>query len=145
MNLDLDLLDRLAQKVDDFEDADLGDLVDLYLILSEAESDVDDLRKEVSSYLQDSTTEDQLHGEFGRVSRCTGTNYSLSMDDEDVLEDLNERGVDPFRVLAVDESRLRDVCEAEGINTEEYFDIYEYEYMRKTEFDELAVQEAREE
>jgi predicted metalloprotease len=75
-----------------------------------------------------------VSGPFGSVQRTTRRNRSLK-DDEEVLETLEEAGIDRERVLGVDRNKVDDALDVTDLSESDVYDVEESEYVRKAEVD----------
>lgn len=137
------LIDALERhELDAVQDLETDSLVNLYTLLSDVQRNANDLRQQIASVLLDRLHHDRpVAGQFGSVQRTTRRNRSLK-DDEEVLEILEEEGVDTDRVLSVDRDKLDQVLDVTTIPESEVYEIDESEYVRKAEVDE-EVKETR--
>ncbi|MBP1924093.1 hypothetical protein J2751_003143 [Halorubrum alkaliphilum] len=131
------LVDALERhEVTTLEKIDTDVLVNLYTLLSDVQRNANDLRQDVSDVLLTRLHHDQpVSGPFGSVQRTTRRNRSLKPDVE-VLETLEEAGIERERVLGVDRSKVDDAIEVTPLSDSDVYDIEESEYVRKTEADE---------
>lgn len=129
-----DVLER--HEVTTLEKIDTDVLVNLYTLLSDVQRNANDLRQDVSDVLLNRLHHDQpVSGPFGSVQRTTRRNRSLKPDEE-VLETLEEAGIERERVLGVDRSKVDDAIEVTTLSDSDVYDIEESEYVRKAEVDE---------
>jgi hypothetical protein len=129
-----DVLER--HEVTTLEKIDTDVLVNLYTLLSDVQRNANDLRQDVSDVLLNRLHHDQpVSGPFGSVQRTTRRNRSLKSDEE-VLETLEEAGIERERVLGVDRSKVDDAIEVTPLSDSDVYDIEESEYVRKAEVDE---------
>lgn len=129
-----DVLER--HEVTTLEKIDTDVLVNLYTLLSDVQRNANDLRQDVSDVLLNRLHHDQpVSGPFGSVQRTTRRNRSLKTDEE-VLETLEEAGIERERVLGVDRSKVDDAIEVTTLSDSDVYDIEESEYVRKAEVDE---------
>ncbi|MFC7186022.1 hypothetical protein [Halorubrum yunnanense] len=131
------LVDALERhEVTSLEQIDTGVLVDLYTLLSDVQRNANDLRQDVSEVLLTRLHHDRpVSGPFGSVQRTTRRNRSLKPDEE-VLETLEEAGIERERVLGVDRSKVDDALEVTALSDSDVYDVTESEYVRKAEVDE---------
>jgi hypothetical protein len=131
------LVDALERhEVDVLEEMETGPLVNLYTLLSDVQRNANDLRQDVADILLDRLHHDQpVSGPFGSVQRTTRRNRSLK-DDEEVLDALEETGIDRERVLGVDRDKVDDALDVTELSERDVYDIDESEYVRKAEVDE---------
>ena len=131
------LVDALERhKVDVLEQMDTDALVNLYTLLSDVQRNANDLLQEVADVLLNRLHHDRpVSGPFGSVQRTTRRNRSLK-DDEEVLETLEEAGIDRERVLGVDRNKVHDALDVTGLSESDVYDVEESEYVRKAEVDE---------
>jgi len=137
------LIDALERhELDAVEDLETDSLVNLYTLLSDVQRNANDLRKQIANILLDRLHHDRpVAGQYGSVQRTTRRNRSLK-DDEEVMEILEEEGVDTDRVLSVDRDKLDQVLDVTTIPESDVYQIEESEYVRKAEVDE-EVKETR--
>lgn len=113
-------------------------LVNLYTLLSDVQRNANDLRQDVRSILLDRLHHDQpVSGQYGSVQRTSRRNRSLR-DDEEVLEMLEEAGINRKRVTSVDSSKVDDALEVTELSESDVYEIKESEYVRKAEVDEKS-------
>ena len=131
------LVDALERhEVTSLEQIDTGVLVDLYTLLSDVQRNANDLRQDVSEVLLTRLHHDRpVSGPFGSVQQTTRRNRSLKPDEE-VLETLEEAGIERERVLGVDRSKVDDALEVTALSDSDVYDIEQTEYVRKAEVDE---------
>ena len=131
------LVDALERhEVTALEEVETGVLIDLYTLLSDVQRNANGLRQDVSDVLLNRLHHDQpVSGPFGSVQRTTRRNRSLKPDEE-VLETLEEAGIERERVLGVDRSKVDDAIEVTTLSDSDVYDIEESEYVRKAEVDE---------
>ena len=124
------------------EDLETGTLVNLYTLLSDAQRNANDLRQDVSDVLLGRLHHDRpVSGPYGSVQRTTRRNRSLK-DDQEVLETLEDAGIDRERVLGVDRAKVDDALEVTELSESDVYEIDEREYVRKADVDE-EVKESR--
>jgi len=131
------LVDALERhEVEVLEEMDTDALVNLYTLLSDVQRNANDLRQDVADVLLNRLHHDRpVSGPFGSVQRTTRRNRSLK-DDEEVLETLEEAGIDHERVLGVDREKVDDALDVTELSESDVYDIEESEYVRKAEVDE---------
>jgi len=131
------LVDALERhEVDVLEQMDTDALVNLYTLLSDVQRNANDLRQEVADVLLNRLHHDRpVSGPFGSVQRTTRRNRSLK-DDEEVLETLEEAGIDRERVLGVNRNKVDDALDVTELSESDVYDVEESEYVRKAEVDE---------
>jgi hypothetical protein len=111
-------------------------LVNLYTLLSDVQRNANDLRKDISDILLDRMPENRpAHGQYGSVQRTTRRQRSLKADDE-VLDTLEDAGIDREQVLAVDREKVDEALEVVSLSESAVYDTSESEYVRKAEVDE---------
>jgi uncharacterized protein YecE (DUF72 family) len=111
-------------------------LVNLYTLLSDVQRNANDLRQDVRSVLLNRLHHDQpVSGQYGSVQRTTRRNRSLK-DDADVLETLEEVGIDRERVTTVDASKVDEALDVTELHESDVYDVEETEYVRKADVDE---------
>lgn len=127
--------------VDDISELDPFRLANLYILLSNVSSSADDSRKTVRDQLLEQVQDDRsIESDFGGISRQTNEIQHVR-DDETVAERLETAGIDPTDAMSFDESKLGDLIEAAGISAEDVFETEERVYIRRTDFDQTAVEE----
>jgi len=130
----IDALER--QDPTDLEGMENPALVNLYTLLSDVQRNANDLRQDVRSVLLDRLHHDQpVSGQYGSVQRTSRRNRSLR-DEEDVLEKLENAGINRERVTSVDASKVDDALEVTELSETDVYEIGESEYVRKAEVDE---------
>ena len=131
------LIDALERHdVTTLEEMETDALVNLYTLLSDVQRDANDLRQDVADVLLSRLHHDRpVSGPFGSVQRTTRRNRSLK-DDEEVLETLEDAGIDRERVLGVDRNKVDDALDVTELSESDVYDIKESEYVRKAEVDE---------
>jgi len=117
-------------------------LVNLYTLLSDVQRDANEFRQEVTDILLARLHHNRpVSGQYGSVQRTSRRNRSLK-DDEEVLERLENAGIDRERVLSVDRSKVDEALEVTTLSESDVYEIEESEYVRKAEVDE-DVKESR--
>ncbi|AFZ71301.1 hypothetical protein [Natronobacterium gregoryi] len=117
-------------------------LVNLYTLLSDVQRDANDFRKEIADVLLARLHHDRpVSGQYGSVQRTSRRNRSLK-DDAEVLECLENAGIDRERVLSVDRSKVDEALEVTTLSESDVYELEESEYVRKAEVDE-DVKESR--
>ena len=131
------LVDALERhEVEVLEEMDTDALVNLYTLLSDVQRNANDIRQDVADVLLNRLHHDRpVSGPFGSVQRTRRRNRSLK-DDEEVLETLEEAGIDRERVLGVDRDKVDDALEVTELSERDVYEIEESEYVRKAEVDE---------
>jgi polyhydroxyalkanoate synthesis regulator phasin len=131
------LVDALERhEVEVLEEMDTDALVNLYTLLSDVQRNANDLRHDVTDMLLNRLHHDQpVSGPFGSVQRTTRRNRSLK-DEEEVLETLEEAGIDSERVLGVDRDKVDDALDVTELSERDVYDIKDSECVRKAEVDE---------
>ena len=131
------LVDALERhEVTNLQQVNTDVLVDLYTLLSNVQRNANDLRQDVSEVLLNRLHHDRpVTGPFGSVQRTTRRNRSLKPDEE-VLETLEDAGIDRERVLGVDRSKVDDALEVTPLSDDDVYEIEESEYVRKADVDE---------
>lgn len=111
-------------------------LVNLYTLLSDVQRNANNLRQDVRSILLGRLHHDQpVSGQYGSVQRTSRRNRSLR-DEEEVLEKLEDAGINRERVTSVDASKVDDALEVTELAESDVYEIEESEYVRKAEVDE---------
>jgi len=137
------LIDALERHdVTDLSELETNALVNLYTLLSDVQRDANEFRKEVADVLLARLHHDRpVSGQYGSVQRTSRRNRSLK-DDEEVLERLENAGIDHERVLSVDRSKVDEALEVTTLSESDVYEVEESEYVRKAEVDE-DVKESR--
>jgi hypothetical protein len=111
-------------------------LVNLYTLLSDVQRNANDLRRDVADVLLDRLHHDRpVSGPFGSVQRTSRRNLSLK-DEDEVLETLEEAGIDRERVLGVDRDKVDDALQVTELSEGDVYEVTASEYVRKAEVDE---------
>jgi len=117
------------------EPADLGStdvesLADLYGLAARAKDHFDARRTEIREELLDRVKADErIEGEHATVTRTT-SQRRVTKPEREVFQALRRAGVNPFDVLELDSSALRELSEEGTIEDEEVFDREERTYVR---------------
>lgn len=137
------LIDALERhNVTGLPELDTNALVNLYTLLSDVQRDANDFRQEVADVLLARLHHDRpISGQYGSVQRTSRRNRSLK-DDEEVLERLENAGIDRERVMSVDRSKVDEALEVTALSESDVYEVEESEYVRKAEVDE-DVKESR--
>lgn len=137
------LIDALERHdVTDLSELETDALVNLYTLLSDVQRDANEFRKEIADVLLARLHHDRpVSGQYGSVQRTSRRNRSLK-DDEEVLERLENAGIDRERVLSVDRSKVDEALEVTTLSDSDVYEVEESEYVRKAEVDE-DVKESR--
>jgi hypothetical protein len=118
------------------EELDTQVLVNLYTLLSDVQRNANDLRQDVRAILLDRLHHDQpVSGQYGSVQRASRRNRTLK-DDQEVLELLEEQGIEHERVTSVDPNKVDEALEVTELAESDVYEIEESEYVRKAEVDE---------
>lgn len=131
------LVDALERHdVTKLEEMETNTLVNLYTLLSDVQRNANNVRKGVTDILLDRLHHDRpVSGPFGSVQRTTRRNRSLKYEDE-VLETLEQAGIDRERVMSVDRDKVDDALEVTELSDSDVYEIEESEYVRKADVDE---------
>jgi len=131
------LVDALERHdVEGLPEMETDALVNLYTLLSDVQRNANDLRQDVADVLLNRLHHDRpVSGPFGSLQRTTRRNRSLK-DNEEVLETLEEAGIDRERVLGVDRDKVDDALAVTDLSERDVYEIEESEYVRKAEVDE---------
>jgi hypothetical protein len=129
-----DEIDHLRAALDhepaDLGGADLETLADLYGLAARASDHFDDRRREIREEILDRVHQDtQIRGEYATVTRTT-SRRRVPKDERAVFEALRRAGVNPYDVLELDSSALRELSESGAIEDEDVFDREERTYVR---------------
>ncbi|WP_256546743.1 hypothetical protein [Halobellus inordinatus] len=137
------LIDALERHdVTDLPELETDALVDLYTLLSDVQRDANEFRKEIADVLLARLHHDRpVSGQYGSIQRTSRRNRSLK-DDEEVLERLENAGIDRKRVLSIDRSKVDEALEVTTLSESDVYEVEESEYVRKAEVDE-DVKESR--
>ena len=128
------LIDALERhEVEYLEGLETEGLVNLYTLLSDVQRNANELRQEVRSVLLTRLHHDQpVAGQYGSVQRTSRRNRTLK-DEDQVLEVLEDAGIDRERVTSVDSSKVDEALEVIEVAESEVYDIKQSEYVRKAE------------
>ena len=128
------LVDALERHdVEYLEGIETNALVNIYTLLSDVQRNANELRKDVRSVLLNRLHHDQpVAGQYGSVQRTSRRNRTLK-DDEQVLEVLEQAGIDRERVTSVDSSKVNEALDVVEVAESEVYEIEESEYVRKAE------------
>ena len=128
------LIDALERHdVEYLEGLETEGLVNLYTLLSDVQRNANELRQEVRSVLLTRLHHDQpVAGQYGSVQRTSRRNRTLK-DEDQVLEVLEDAGIDRERVTSVDSSKVDEALEVIEVSESEVYDIEQSEYVRKAE------------
>ena len=127
----IDALER--HEVEYLEGLETEGLVNLYTLLSDVQRNANELRQEVRSVLLTRLHHDQpVAGQYGSVQRTSRRNRTLK-DEDQVLEVLEDAGIDRERVTSVDSSKVDEALEVIEVSESEVYDIEQSEYVRKAE------------
>lgn len=131
------LIDALERhEMDVIEEMETSAMVNLYTLLSDVQRNADDLRQDVADVLLERLHHDRpVSGPFGSVQRTTRRNRSLK-NDEEVLDMLEEEGLEPERVMSVDRNKVDDALEVTELSEHDVYEIETSEYVRKADVDE---------
>jgi len=131
------LIDALERHdVTTLDDVETDALVNLYTLCSEVQRNANDLRQTIADVLLSRLHHDQpVTGPFGSVQRTSRRTRSLKAEEE-VLETLEDAGIDRERVMGVDQSKVDDAVAVTGLSETDVYDIAESEYVRKAEVNE---------
>jgi hypothetical protein len=113
-----------------------SELINLYTLLSDVQRGANDLRQEVTDLLLPRLHHDQaVHGQYGSVQRTSRQRKSLK-DDEEVLDVIEQAGIDRDQVLGVDRGKVDDALDVTTVTEQEVYEIDESSYVRKADVDE---------
>ncbi|MFB6233989.1 MAG: hypothetical protein ABEH81_13450 [Halopenitus sp.] len=130
----VDVLER--HDVTDLGQLDTPTLVNLYTLLSDVQRDANDFRRDIADVLLDRLHHDQpVHAQYGSVQRTARRNRTLK-DDEEVVEVLEDAGVEPEHVMSVDREKVDEALDVTGLSESAVYDVDESEYVRKADVDE---------
>lgn len=131
------LIDALERhEVDVLEGLDTNALVNIYTLLSDVQRSADDLRQDVRGVLLGRLHHDQpVAGQYGSVQRTSRRNRTLK-DEEQVVETMEDAGIDRERITSVDSSKVDEALDVVEVAESEVYDIDESEYVRKADVDE---------
>ncbi|AGN00041.1 metallophosphoesterase [Salinarchaeum sp. Harcht-Bsk1] len=127
-------IERLRTTLDhqpaDLESADVETLADLYGLAARARELFDQRRREIREELLDRVHEDmRIQGTYAAVTRTT-SQRRVTKPQREVFEALRQAGVNPYEVLELDSSALRELSEAGRVSDEDVFDREERTYVR---------------
>lgn len=107
--------------------------MNLYTLLSDVQRNANELRQEVRSVLLNRLHHDQpVTGQYGSIQRTSRRNRTLK-DDDEVLEVLEEAGIDRERVTSVDSSKVDEALKMMEVSESDVYDIDQSDYVRKAE------------
>lgn len=131
------LIDALERHdVTTLSELETNALVNLYTLLSDVQRDANESRQEVADVLLTRLHHDRpVSGQYGSVQRTSRRNRSLK-EDEEVLERLENAGIDRERVLSVDRSKVDEALEVTTLSESDVYEVEESEYVRKAAVDE---------
>lgn len=119
----------------DLGDADLETLADLYGLAARAKDLFEERRKAVREEILDRVHEDtQIRGQHATVTRQT-SRRRVTKPEREVFETLRRAGVNPYDVLELDSSALRELSDEGRIADEDVFDREERAYVRVSDTD----------
>ncbi|CAI50018.1 DUF2800 family protein [Natronomonas pharaonis DSM 2160] len=135
------LVDALERHdVATLDDMETDGLVNLYTLLSDVQRNANEFRKNVADVLLNRLHHDRpVSGPYGSVQRTTRRNRTLK-DEQEVLEILEEAGIDQERVMSVDRDKIDEALEVTELSESGVYEIDEREYVRKAEVDEEVKQ-----
>ncbi|MDR5674750.1 hypothetical protein RH858_16630 [Halalkaliarchaeum sp. AArc-GB] len=135
------LVDALERHdVATLDDMETDALVNLYTLLSDVQRNANEFRKNVADVLLNRLHHDRpVSGPYGSVQRTTRRNRTLK-DEQEVLEILEEAGIDQQRVMSVDRNKIDEALEVTELSESDVYEIDEREYVRKAEVDEEVKQ-----
>lgn len=137
------LIDALERHdVTDLSDLETDALVNIYTLCSDVQRNANEFRQDVADVLLDRLHHDQpVHGQYGSVQRTSRRNRSLK-DEDDVLDLLEDAGIERERVMSLDSSKVAEALDVTELVESDLYDISESEYVRKAEVDD-DVKESR--
>ncbi len=136
----IDVLER--HDVTDLSELETDALVNIYTLCSDVQRNADEFRQDVADVLLDRLHHDQpVHGQYGSVQRTSRRNRSLK-DEENVLDLLEEAGIERERVMSLDSSKVAEALDVTELAESDIYEISESEYVRKAEVDD-DVKESR--
>lgn len=120
----------------ELEELDTQVLVNLYTLLSDVQRNANDLRQDARAVLLDRLHHDQpVSGQYGSIQRASRRNRTLK-DEQEVLDLLEEQGIERERVTSVDSSKVDEALEVTEFAESDVYEIKESEYVRKADVDE---------
>lgn len=135
---ELERYDTPELDAETLETASSGELVNLYVLLSDVQRGADTFRKTVGDVLLNRIgPADELHGQFGTVHRTRRERRRLKPDEE-ILERLSEGGIPHEWVLGVDREKLDVVLAVTDLEEEAVYDVEQQTYVQKTGVEEAA-------
>jgi DNA repair exonuclease SbcCD nuclease subunit len=124
------LRDALDHEPADLAGADLETLADRYGLAARAKDLFDERWKAIRGEILDRVHEDtQIRGEYATVTRTT-SRRRVPKDERTVFEALRRAGVNPYDVLDLDSSALRELSDEGRVEDEAVFDREERTYVR---------------
>jgi hypothetical protein len=103
----------------------------LHTLLSDVQRSANNLRQDVADVLLQRLHNDRpVSGPFGSVQRTARRNRTLK-DDHEVLETLEEAGIDRERVLGVDRNKVDDALDVTELSESDVYEVEESEYVQK--------------
>ncbi|RLM95001.1 DUF2800 domain-containing protein [Haloarcula sp. Atlit-7R] len=137
------LIDALERHdVTDLSDLETDALVNIYTLCSDVQRNANEFRQDVADVLLDRLHHDQpVHGQYGSVQRTSRRNRSLK-DEDDVLDLLEDAGIERERVMSLDSSKVAEALDVTELAESDLYDVSESEYVRKAEVDD-DVKESR--
>ncbi|MFQ3284188.1 MAG: hypothetical protein ACI9TI_001232 [Natronomonas sp.] len=137
------LIDALERHdVTDLSDLETDALVNIYTLCSDVQRNANEFRQDVADVLLDRLHHDQpVHGQYGSVQRTSRRNRSLK-DEDEVLDLLEDAGIERERVMSLDSSKVADALDVTELAESDLYEISESEYVRKAEVDD-DVKESR--
>ena len=137
------LIDALERHdVTDLSELETDALVNIYTLCSDVQRNANEFRQDVADVLLDRLHHDQpVHGQYGSVQRTSRRNRSLK-DEDDVLNLLEDAGIERERVMSLDSSKVAEALDVTELAESDLYEVSESEYVRKAEVDD-DVKESR--
>jgi hypothetical protein len=131
------LVDALERhEVETLEELETDALVNLYTLCSDVQRNADSLCKEIADVLLTRLHHDRpVRGPFGSVQRTSRRNKALK-DEDEVIETLEEAGINREQITSVDRGKVDDALEVTELSESDVYEIDESEYVRKADVDE---------
>lgn len=137
------LLDAIERHdVSDLSELETTALVNLYTLCSDVQRNANEFRTDVAEILLERIHHDRpISGQYGSIQRTSRRNRSLK-DDEEVIQRLQDVGIDRERVTSLDPNKVDRALEVTELPESAVYEVDETEYVRKAEVDE-SVKESR--
>jgi hypothetical protein len=135
------LIDALEQHEAEYlKGLETKELLNFHMLLSDVQWNANELRQEVRSILINRLHHNQpVAGQYGSVQRTSRRSRTFK-DKDQVLELLEDPGIDRECVTSVDTSKVEEALEVIEAAQSEVYDIEQSEYVRKGEVHEEQKQ-----